>query len=419
MKHSIVLGAVGDIMLARATAAQMKMHGFAWPMAEMRPVLSKADVLFGNMESVILPPDYPQQQVDRRGLVTHFDGSAALREAGFHFLNLASNHILDGGTVGMFHTRQAIESQGILTGGIGENQAEARRMRTIEKNGLRIGFLCYAEDCNYTLGTRGPCHAYYSRENVLEDIERNKKDVDVLVVSLHADLEFMETPSIPRRDNSREFARAGATLILEHHPHVPQGVERIGNSLIAYSLGDFCFPVYSDSYLRAHLPNTARSYVLLAEVGKNGVEEFSREPLEILQPPNERPAPATGAARAEILQYLDTLDQKVQDDEVLARTWREVSLETLDSLLLSLAAARDPQVARRLLGRVLLVAGNRSWFDEACRAIADDWSALVENEDAYHRPNYRFIEWDIPRRFATGRRVFDAMLRRLKRLARL
>src|SRR5208283_544683 len=117
--------------------------------------------------------------------------------------------ILDGGTVSMFSTRRAIESQGILTGGVGESQADARRMQTLEKNGLRIGFLCYAEDNNYSLCTRGACHAYYTREAVLEDIHRNRADVDVLIVSLHADLEFMETPSVPRRKNSREFARAG------------------------------------------------------------------------------------------------------------------------------------------------------------------------------------------------------------------
>ena len=98
----------------------------------------------------------------------------------------------------MFHTRWQLEALGIVTGGVGENQEDARSLRVLERKGIRFGFLCYAEDSNYTLGNLGPSYAYYSLETVLEDIEANRDCVDVIVVSFHGDQENMETPSPPR-----------------------------------------------------------------------------------------------------------------------------------------------------------------------------------------------------------------------------
>jgi len=42
----------------------------------------------------------------------------------------------------------------------------------------------------------------------------------------------------------RAFAaeEKGIDLIVGHHPHVAQGVERVGNSLIFYGLGNFLHP---------------------------------------------------------------------------------------------------------------------------------------------------------------------------------
>ena len=40
---------------------------------------------------------------------------------------------------------------------------------------------------------------------------------------------------------ARDLIRSGATLVLGHHPHVMQGIERLEKGLIAYSLGSFQF----------------------------------------------------------------------------------------------------------------------------------------------------------------------------------
>jgi hypothetical protein len=411
MANTITLCAVGDVALYGDVATQMGRFGAAWPIAEMRETLSDNDVLFGNLECVILPPEYPDVELPAGQLATKYNTTGALREGGFTFINLANNHILDGGSLGMSYTEKVVSELGITTGGVGRTQTEARQLKVLNKKGLTIGFLCYAEDSNYTLGTSGPCYAYYSRDTVLEDIARCRKDVDVLVVSIHADLEFQETPSVPRRAISREIAEAGATLVLEHHPHVPQGVEMVGSSLIAYSLGDFCFPVYNSGYLRSQLPRTAQSFVLRAEVGKEGVASFSREPFQIMPPPNQRPVPLSGCARKDMLDYFDELDEKLQDDELVARNWREISLRHFEIYLDRMTVAQSSMAVRCLLGKLMFVAENREWMNEAHRAILEEWRQRPQPEDPFHPPSHHFPK-------ARDASLLDRVLQRAIRLVR-
>lgn len=400
MKKTVTFGAVGDISFWKTGAASVRQHGFEWPFAKMLPHLRRADLLFGNMESVTLPPDYPLEQADPGALVDAFDGTPALKEAGFDVMTLANNHILDGGTAGMFHTRKIIEALGIATIGVGRTQAEARRMRVLERNGIRFGFLAYAEDTSYTLGTRGPCHAYYTPENVLADVAANRRKVDVLVVSIHADLEFSETPSVPRRDLARRMARAGATIILEHHPHVPQGIEVVDGSLIAYSLGNFFFPAYSMPYMREHGPHTAHSFLLLAEVSRKGVESFARVPFQIGRTPDERPVPLRGQGAAKMNKYLGKLDALLQDDKQVRKNWRALALRHME---LYIGRIQEGEYSReRVMGdilcRLLLVAENRLWVEEAFGALREDWERQMRPVDPLHRPYFR-----IASRYSPGR----------------
>ena len=138
-------GAVGDIVLSGTAANDIRQRGTAWLLQDVLPILRRADVLFGNLECVILPLEFPGDQLDPRAMASTFDGTPALVDAGFDVLNLANNHILDGGTSGMFHTRDVVEARGIMALGVGADQDEARRLRVLERSGLRWGFLCYAE----------------------------------------------------------------------------------------------------------------------------------------------------------------------------------------------------------------------------------------------------------------------------------
>jgi hypothetical protein len=387
-RPSCTFGAVGDIALCGPTAAMMRARGREWPFGRVLSAFERADVLFGNLESVVVPDDFPDELVNRRGLVGSGDVVHALKDAGFDIVSIANNHVLDAGTTGLFHTSRVLADAGVLAGGTGRTQQEARQCLVVERNGLRFGFLCYAEDSNYVLSTAGPCHAFYTCDAVLEDIERARPTVDVLVVSVHADLEFTETPSPERRDAFREFARAGATIVLGHHPHVPQGVEHIGSSLIAYSLGNFVFHARTSPYMRAHGPATAESFVLLVSVSHAGVDGYDRIPVVIGAPPEERPALAAGDAAARLSAEFKRLDSLVADDAAVARNWRSTATRQLQANVRLLADDADD--ATRLLshvGRLLYVAENRAWVDEVERAARELWEEQRQQVHEFQRPS--------------------------------
>lgn len=381
-------GAVGDIAVNYCCGDALATHGPTWPFECIQDILAEADLLFGNMEEVILPSDYPEEQIEPAGLVTRRDPTPALAAGGFDFLNLAANHVLDGGHVSMFHTRDRLERAGIATAGVGEAQQEARQMCVLKAQGLRVGFLCYSEDCNYTLSTTGPCFAYYHPEDVIADVRANRDTVDVLVVSIHADLEFMETPSVPRRDAFRRISEAGADIVLGHHPHVPQGVEFRDGRLIAYSLGNCVFPAHSSEYMRSNGPHTGHSFLLLVDVTAEGVQGFERRPFEIHTPPRQRPVALQGRAAKEREAYFRHLDSLCTDDEVVSGNWRAIARKHFRMYLDRIREMDDEAVLETILPKLLLVDENRRWVEEVLADATERWKRRSLQVDPLHRPSY-------------------------------
>jgi hypothetical protein len=393
MGGAITLGAVGDISLAGQTGEEALAQGADWPFDKMRPVLARAEVLFGNMESVAIPPEFPREEIDPNGLISPLPGeeiAGALKRAGFDVMNMAANHVLDAGSMGLDYTRACLESAGIIVGGTGYSQAEARQVKIIERNGLRLGFLCYGEDSNWTLGHTNPGFAFYELDTVVEDVRKHRASVGALIVSIHGDLEFMPTPSVPRLRNSRAIAEAGATLILQHHPHVPQGAEMVNGCLVCYSLGNFVFDAHTDAYMSDNGPHTAHSFVLVAEIGEDGVRSFERVPFEIQEPPEQRPTPLEGAKKEEMLAYLADLDRKLQDEEFVRRTWRETARKSLSSLLRELGRRNLDNVIEEMVGRYCILAENRSWMQEIPEMGREHWEAQKQSSDPYHRPHWPY-----------------------------
>jgi poly-gamma-glutamate synthesis protein (capsule biosynthesis protein) len=64
---------------------------------------------------------------------------------------------------------------------------------------------------------------------------------EVVIVSIHWGGEYQAEPSARQQTLARTLAEAGATVIAGHGPHVLQRVEWVGETLVAYSLGNFLF----------------------------------------------------------------------------------------------------------------------------------------------------------------------------------
>jgi poly-gamma-glutamate synthesis protein (capsule biosynthesis protein) len=202
-------------------------------------LLSSADLVVGNCESPIV--ERPRA-IMGTWLGTHHAMSErfladALASAGIArdrvVLSLANNHVLDQGIAGFEETRAALKRLGIRTIGTvagGPVQHHAA-------GSLTIGFAAF------TLWRNTDAAPFVERISMRGDPTEwpcgAVSGVDLLCAVPHWDWEFRHFPRPATRALASRLADHGARLIVGHHAHVVQPVERIGDSVVAYGLGDF------------------------------------------------------------------------------------------------------------------------------------------------------------------------------------
>lgn len=314
----VTLKAVGDIGLNAGIGELVARHGAEHLFGPARESLGGADLLFGNLEMPLAPKEaraaLPEVRETLRADPAH---AAALRSAGFGILSLANNHIMDFGPAGMRATREALDGLGIRHAGAGEDLAEARRPAILHVSGLRIGLLAYARTGRHSATARAPGAAPLSEEMIVEDLARLAGRVELRVVSLHFGQVYSDYPEPADREMARRLIEAGADLILGHHPHVVQGVERRGRGLIAYSLGEFLFdPACGHIVSRVAADARRDTVVLSVTLTPDGVVAHALTPLRIGE--DLRPAPPEGARAKEAAERLEHLcTAAAQDDGTL------------------------------------------------------------------------------------------------------
>lgn len=365
----ITLAAVGDISFARQVESDIAEFGPSFPFEKVAADLAGADILFGNQESVMIPDDFPPGRISGRPLASRDFVLEALERPKFDVLHAASNHALDCGWRGLLHTLDCLERTGALTLGAGTDQSRARQMKVIEKNGLRIGFLGYLQAGDWTLEGGGGRLAWFKKENVVPDIRRNRALVDLLVVSVHGDIEFQPAPSVPRLELCRKIAEAGADLVLCHHPHVPQGVEKWGDCLIHYSLGNFLFSL--GPYQLNSSANVTRSHIFFVEIDDGRITGWRRKYLRI-DKEHGRPCPLPPGEEREEDEYYRRLDAILADPRETRKLWHESCLARLSLVLDKIR--RDGEMTP---GKFLRVYG-RTLFSDMCREYLDGLLEIAE-----------------------------------------
>ena len=68
-----------------------------------------------------------------------------------------------------------------------------------------------------------------------------KKKVNLIIVSMHAGIEKTSSINDVQKSIAHYAVQHGANLVLGHHPHTLQGIEKYKGAYIVYSLANFCF----------------------------------------------------------------------------------------------------------------------------------------------------------------------------------
>ncbi len=235
----MTFAACGDILPDRGIRRAMEIHGPSYPFSEITPLLRSFEIVFGNLEA---PLSNRGTEADRPVLFRGdplFAGELAL--AGFTFLSLANNHALDYGSLALADTISVLRLYQMVPLGAGYTREEATLPYIMEKNGVRLAFFASFPAGQDSSPATGTTINTLSPSTLAEQIQEVKKDVDIVVVSLHWGIEYSPRPSSKQKYGARTLIEAGADLILGHHPHCMQGIERYRGGYIVYSLGNCIF----------------------------------------------------------------------------------------------------------------------------------------------------------------------------------
>lgn len=170
-----------------------------------------------------------------------------LETFGADIASLGNNHVYDYGADALLDTITTLENAGISTIGAGENIKEAKQAQYVVANGRKIGFVSATEIEKYYKYTK---EATETEPGVLKTLDpatflsvirEVDSQCDYVIVYVHWGIEGWNQYSVGQVELAKQFAEAGADVIIGGHPHRLQGVQFIENVPVAYSLGNFWF----------------------------------------------------------------------------------------------------------------------------------------------------------------------------------
>lgn len=210
--------------------------------AELRSVFAQADLVVVNCESPVVAKVHAPfgtligvRHAMSAAFLAEALGAAAI-EPRRAVLSLANNHALDQGRRGLETSREAIAGLGAQAIGL----AEHGRPPIVTAGGLAIAFDAFSRWYNapreaFAAGIRTAPHPGEKRDRTRGE----SGGADLHCVVPHWDWEFRHFPRAETRAAARALAAGGARLVVGHHAHVVQPIEKVDDTLVAYGLGDF------------------------------------------------------------------------------------------------------------------------------------------------------------------------------------
>lgn len=201
----------------------------------VREILSGGDLLFLNFESALADERILSRlPINRAVYVAPLETLSLLRSLDIPIIaNIANNHFAQHGSKVAEYTIGQLEKNDILV--IGKNNKPA----TISKDGWNI------KAWGVSLVTdKVDSQSYFrsSYENLINEIYLpEKEENEIWVLSLHWGEEYHTVPDRKQKELASKLASYDFDLILGHHPHTLQTVEKINDCWVIYSHGNFLF----------------------------------------------------------------------------------------------------------------------------------------------------------------------------------
>ncbi|MEI7011898.1 CapA family protein [Leptospira licerasiae] len=259
----VLLG--GDVMFNWGIRDTIKSKGELAPVKGLKSVFESADLRVLNLET----PVVSEKSWDH-GKAYVFQARESDLESmsflGVDLVSLGNNHAMDHGPEGLEETLKFLGDRNIASIGAGKNLEFAFRpwiwegkdtyLRVYSATNVAEGRSHYAGQSPGVMpldpelilkkfqiekfqlnsirnGSRGP-----KKDKKSKTISTGKQ---FRILSLHWGVEYSPFPTMEQRKIAKTLADGGLDIIVGHHPHIPQGIEKIGNTIVFYSLGNLIF----------------------------------------------------------------------------------------------------------------------------------------------------------------------------------
>ena len=211
------------------------------PMLEYtKPIIEQYDLKYYNQETILGGKDLGLSSYPIFNSPTEV-GDAFI-DSGFNLVSLATNHTMDKGEEGVLRSLNYWNSkENIVKAGQYSSFDDRGQERIYDINGIKYAFFSYT---TWTNGLETPTgkeylNNVYSNEKAQEDIEKVKGKVDVILVAMHWGTEYSLGVDEKQTEIANYLSSLGVDIIIGSHPHVVEPVERIGKTLVIYSLGNY------------------------------------------------------------------------------------------------------------------------------------------------------------------------------------
>ncbi len=227
----VVISAVGDCTLGTDTnfgaystfdtVLKDNNNDYTYFLKNVRHIFEKDDITIVNLEG---PLTNGGERADKKYA---FRGDESfveiLTSSSVEAVNLSNNHSKDYGLSGLADTKRVMDENGIF-------RTDGKESSIAEINGIKVGLIS-ASLLDYSESS-----TFFKRLEALK-----QKEPDVIVASFHWGQELFEYPDENQIYFAHQAIDNGVDLVLGHHPHILQGIEKYKGKYIVYSLGNFCF----------------------------------------------------------------------------------------------------------------------------------------------------------------------------------
>ncbi|MDQ1038182.1 sugar phosphate isomerase/epimerase [Streptomyces sp. V3I8] len=209
-------------------------------LAGVEPVIGKADLAICHLETPVGKPKgpfegYPEFLVPPQILTS-------LKDVGYDTCSTASNHTFDHGLSAVRRSLDAMDEAGLGHTGSARTREEAAKTVIREVNGVKVAHLSYSWE-SFLNPTPEKQRWAFNRLDTDEikkaEARARERGAEVVILSVHWGLEHYNEPSVPQlRLAERLTAETGVDLVIGHHAHVVQPIQKVNGTWVAYGLGN-------------------------------------------------------------------------------------------------------------------------------------------------------------------------------------